>query len=405
MPYIRFSQRLLWITSAVFCLLGSLTSLPTASADSIALVEVEGKRAQLFQKQIQNVVSTHGYEVVVVSERSDASDVRASIVARVSRSKRKWNIDIEIWNGAQGDLLFETSFQARKPAALVKLLKRKLWNRIGNEIESATPDPVETPEEVEEEEEEEASENLADDTESSVVSKTTSDSPNDWPAAVNLRFGSQIYSRRFRYEGEIPQPLAAFNAPSVVALQLEAEIFPVQNYGLVLGYGFAPSFDSTVSGMSDLVFSTSSRNFRVGGIAKRSFGKWEPRAELEYGGQNFTVKGTLPLPNVRYRFVRAGGGISGEVHSRISVGLNAGYRHLLSAGEIETSAFFPKLTGSAFDASFIADVRLVSNLYLRLIGSTTAYTSSLNSETGDPMIAETATDRYRSLQVSIGYQL
>ncbi len=404
--YIRFNQRLLWTTiaAAAFCFFGSLASLPTAYADSIALVEVEGKRAKLFQKQIKNVLSKHDYEVIVVAERSDASDVQASIVARVSLSKRKWNIEIEIWNGAQGEMRFETSFQARKPAALVKILKRKLWKRIGDEVESATPDPDESAEEVEEEVET-APANLPDDTESSAVTKTTSDNPRKWPADINVTFGSQIYSRRFQYEGEMPQPLAAFSAPSVVALQLEAEIFPVQDYGLILAYGFAPSFDSKVSGMTDLVFGTSSRNFRVGGIAKRSIGSWEPRAELEYGGQNFTVKGTLPLPNVRYRFIRIGGGVTREIHPRISVGVKGGYRHLLSAGEIETSAFFPKLTGSAFDASFIVDVRLVSNLYLRLTGSTTTYSSSLNAETGDPMIAETANDRYRALQVSIGYKL
>lgn len=406
MIHFKINLRPLSLASLALVLLCSLLRSRTASADgNIALVEVRGKRSALLQKQIERVLVAEGYEIVIVADRDEAGNVLASVVSTVRKTKKKWELTVEVWNGAQGNMQMSTVFRARRPAALAKSVKQKLWNRIGSAVESATPDTVEEPVEEPELDETDSPSETASTTSDKVDITAGADKAKPLSIDATFRLHTQIYSRQFRYQGPMPQALAEFSASTVVAFHLEAEVFPLPNYGVLLSYGYAPSFGSDVSGMSDISFDTSSREFRVAAIAMRTYGIFEPRGHLEYGGQNFTVKGALPLPNVKYRYLRIGAALHAELSSQLSVGATAGFRSLLSTGELESSNYFPELSGSALDASLFVDFQVVPQWHLRASATTTNYTASLNTQPGDTLVAESAKDRYRSLQFTVGYEL
>ncbi len=127
----------------------------------------------------------------------------------------------------------------------------------------------------------------------------------------------------------------------------------------------------------------------------------------DYGGHNFTIKSPSAqrpeIPNVRFRYVRAGVGASVDLTSRIGVHVEGGYRYILSAGEIETAMYFPKLDAAAVDSRLALRIGIASGIQVELAGTLERFFFSMNPNPGDPMVAGGATDQYLGGQLSLRY--
>jgi hypothetical protein len=108
-----------------------------------------------------------------------------------------------------------------------------------------------------------------------------------------------------------------------------------------------------------------------------------------------------PVPSVRYQYLRAGGIVQLNATSYLTLYLSAGYRHVLSVGEIASEQYFPHATATALDGSVAVAVRLLRGLELRIAADARRYDLQLRSQPSDVRMARAAIDDYVGGTVSL----
>jgi hypothetical protein len=118
---------------------------------------------------------------------------------------------------------------------------------------------------------------------------------------------------------------------------------------------------------------------------------------VTYGEQRFSVDDDPAmelLPDVTYRFARAGASFAMPLARRFSLLVTGGYRHLLGMGGMTDATWFPRATGAGIDVAAGVAFHVTSWLDLHARLDTRRYFFAMNPEVGDPWIAGGATDDY-----------
>jgi hypothetical protein len=118
---------------------------------------------------------------------------------------------------------------------------------------------------------------------------------------------------------------------------------------------------------------------------------------VTYGEQRFSVDDDPAmelLPDVTYRFARAGASFAMPLARRFSLLVTGGYRHLLGMGGMTDATWFPRATGAGIDVAAGVALHVTSWLDLHARLDTRRYFFAMNPEVGDPWIAGGATDDY-----------
>jgi hypothetical protein len=119
---------------------------------------------------------------------------------------------------------------------------------------------------------------------------------------------------------------------------------------------------------------------------------------VAYGEHRFAVGDEmLPaelVPDVTYRFGRAGLSVAVPLSPRLELTVGGGWRQLLSMGELEGSTWFPRATGNGLDACAGITLRVTSWLAFHARVDLRRYFFAMNPEPGDTWIAGGATDQY-----------
>jgi hypothetical protein len=116
-----------------------------------------------------------------------------------------------------------------------------------------------------------------------------------------------------------------------------------------------------------------------------------------YGEQRFSIDDDPMMelvPDVTYRFARAGLAMSIPLAPRFTLLATGGYRYLLGMGGLTRAAWFPRATGAGLDISAGVAFHVTGWLDLQARIDARRYFFAMNPEVGDPWIAGGATDDY-----------
>ncbi len=387
--------------------------------DVIELVRLEGRQSAVIQKSIRQSLRSKGYKVPLVDARGDEPDAIASVTADVSKVKRGWVLNIQIWSGDGDEAIMKTSFKARRPKILPRLVRRMLWKRSKQALALAAESPSTEPDSFEDEEtagDDEPAQPIADreqvrdDGPTEIASSSSSkEGRSIYMAGASVSLGPRIFRREFGYKDDIFKSLDTYEAPGAAALVLEAEYNFTDAIGITGRYVNTPKFNSNLDGNTENYSQTTSMSFELGGRYSIPIGKHAFEVSTAYGGHNFTIKsatGPKPaIPNVRFRYLRAGAGTEVGIAPSLKLRAEAGYRYILSAGEIESPAYFPKLDVAAVDARVSLRIALWSAWQVELATTMQRFFFSMNSSPGDTMVAGGAIDQYLGGQLLLRYSL
>lgn len=217
---------------------------------------------------------------------------------------------------------------------------------------------------------------------------------------VTVRLAERPFWRRLRYRDNLDESLRPSDL-TANAIAIDATIRPLR---ALTGFGvtahFERAFGVNGSRTSDgMGYGTTSQalglDARIGGRV----GRIDAAAVVGVGEQRFTIDdegmtGGELLPDVIYRYVRAGADVTVALAPRWELGVSGGYRYLVSMGDLDDVAWFPRAEGAGIDAT--ASITFLATPWLGIYAALDMrrYFFTMNPEVGDPWIAGGAIDQY-----------
>jgi hypothetical protein len=399
--------RLLLCALALFFALAPSASV--YAEETVAIVKFEGPQSTAVQEKVSEILRKKGFEVVVIGDRAETpEEASLTLTATISKKKKRFLLALALWKPGEEEALKRTQFKARKAKGLPALVRKNFWKRLRQPFVALTK--ADASAQGGEQDAQQPKELASKESDVVVKKKAASHaaiSSGGGRFEASVAVGPRIVNRRFSYKSDIFQALTTFQVPAMAAMAVDAESY-YSHFGVAGSFFYVPEFNSAVNGNSADPFPTTSMSFIAGARYRHTLAGITAHLALDYGGHNFTIKGESvekpPIPNVRYRFVRAGGGARVELVPRLRAALEGGYRHVLSAGEIASDAYFPRLGVAAFDAKAALSVTVYGTWQVELAGTLERYFFSMNPEPGDAMVAGGAADQYLGGQLLLKYE-
>jgi hypothetical protein len=237
---------------------------------------------------------------------------------------------------------------------------------------------------------------------------------------LELAAGARGFSRSLTYNDQVTSGLRQYQLALGPAVVVDVAFYPLAlavtgpaaNIGLVAEIEQAVATSSQLATDSTFpngaTFPTSMHQF-AGGIRYRiPIGASQIGAAAGFGEHAFWFTGAerdqLDIPNMIYRFVRAGLDARLAVTPDFSIGAGAGYRHVLNqGGPIRTD--FPHLTVAGVDVDVRAAYAFTRTIEARLQADLRRYFYDMRSIRGDARIAGGAVDQYLSVAVLLALTL
>lgn len=333
------------------------------------------------------------------AELAREHQLNAVIVLSVPKRNRARAV---VHDGATGAELarHEVRVSAR---LLARRMAAQLWSKVGTKILSARapapppPEPPPPPPEV------------------AAAPPAATPRPRDDAARVTAtarvrrsthaapRFALAVeerpFWRRLRYNDDLERRLRPFDLVAN-AVAVSARVRPVSTArGLSLVARGERAIGLHGSRTSDgMELPTTSSEWSLGAGYDLGLGPVRAGLQLAYGEHRFHVgdpaMGAELVPDVSYRWARAGVTYEHRLDRRWTLAVAGGWRHLLSLGGLATSAWFPRATGGGLDAGAGLSLQLTSWLAVHARLDVRRYFFAMNPEPGDPWIAGGAIDQY-----------
>jgi hypothetical protein len=235
--------------------------------------------------------------------------------------------------------------------------------------------------------------------------------------AVDVGVGVGVLTRSLSYNNDMSGD-PSYSLPRGPAAGFAADVFP----GALMGMsGFVPRLGLTVA-LNSLIPGTVTTNppngpgkyttrglaWSVGVKARLFSGVY---ATVAYGDRAFglTASGGAQsslVPMTDYRYARIGAGGRWRLTPDFSVMANLGYLKALGYGDIGKTAFFPKVSGAAFEAGAAAGYKIGSKLEARLGVDFQRFGLAFNVPYSSPppaKVAGGAIDQYVSIWLGVAY--
>jgi hypothetical protein len=235
--------------------------------------------------------------------------------------------------------------------------------------------------------------------------------------AVDVGVGVGVLTRSLSYNNDQSGD-PSYSLPRGPAAGFAADVFP----GALMGMsGFVPRLGLSVA-LNSLIPGTVTTNPPTGpgkystrglawsvGLKARLFSGIY--ATVAYGDRAFglTASGGAMaslVPMTDYRYARIGAGGRWRLTSDFSVMANLGYLKALGYGDIAKPAFFPKISGAAFEAGAAAGYKIGSKLEARLGVDFQRFGLAFNVPYSSPppgRVAGGAIDQYVSIWLGVAY--
>jgi len=246
-------------------------------------------------------------------------------------------------------------------------------------------------------------------------SSSSTESRREGAILLDASLGAASLLRLLRYSDDLFGALREYTLPASALGALHVEAWPAARRGGALSHlGLTASAEQSFllkSGPKNgPSFSTNSQRITLGLAGRLPVRSAELTLSAAYGWQDFSIGGEddparPDIPNVTYRFLRAGAGLRMEVKPRLAVLASAAYLHVLDSGHIATSDYFPRLTVAGVEAGAGAAWQFSAPWEVRAGVDYRRYFFSMHPEPGDPFIAGGALDHYVVATLALGLRL
>lgn len=367
----------------------------------------------------------------IVGEADAAAIVRVAVV----RGKKKWTAVITAVQAADGKKIGKYEVKAKK-GKLAGAAAAKAWPKLGKALKKAKkqrdeeapvaavePEPERKPEpepepdpEREPEPDPRSKRTAAADTEDGITASVrperargARESKTAW---LELSAEGRPFLRTLRYNDDIMGALRDYDLAAPAAA-VTATVRPMPRGGLgflslhgevelAVGVNGSRTSDGTE-------YKTSSSEWTAGLRGDFPIAGWHWTIDAAYGEHRFAVEDnemTTPLvPDTTYRWARGGLGVRIPVGAKLAVAAGGGYRHLLDMGDLESDAWFPRVTGSGIDAELGVAWRAAGPVTLDLRGDVRRYFFAMNPEVGDALVVGGAVDQYVAIIAGVTVSL
>jgi hypothetical protein len=230
---------------------------------------------------------------------------------------------------------------------------------------------------------------------------------------LRLTLGIGTPMRGLRYSDALSEGLTNYSAPASALIDAAAVSYPLQavtsRWPSRIGLDAAAQGALGGSQRDDAGYTYKSRYnaFRFGVRARLPVGSHFVHAFTGYAllrgsvdTQSDAPRGT---PNVDYRALRSGLGAELNVTRGISVGLDAAWWSMLSAGEI--GQWFPRATVNGLELALQASYALTQHCFARLASSYRRFAFDFHARPGDERVAGGATDQTLAVTAGMGVSL
>ncbi|MFN0063831.1 MAG: hypothetical protein ACKVPX_15100 [Myxococcaceae bacterium] len=236
------------------------------------------------------------------------------------------------------------------------------------------------------------------------------------PSPLEVSVGVRGFSRRLAVADVPTQPFPRYRlglGPSVVA---EVDWFPgahfsqgwVAHLGLTLGIETGFALRSTVG---ETVYPTDAQAFHVGVKGRIPLGSVQILPAFVYATRSFNFLPSLnrfepaPVPDVAYRGPRATLDFHWVLVERFAVRVGGGFQAIPVAGELGSSAFFPRLKGNLVDAQVGLFVGLLPGWWLRGAVNFSHIFLWTHAEAGDRFSGESGLDQSWGASLALVFRL
>jgi len=234
--------------------------------------------------------------------------------------------------------------------------------------------------------------------------------------ALHLTAGLRLLNRAFDYRDDQRGGLYPYDLLVGPALFLAVEWYPGAHAtnGLLAHFGVAGEISQSIlivsDGEGDVRYPTSETEWLAGLRFRHALGASLLTFDLAYGGHAYAVERdhprdpSPPVPSVSYAFVRVGLGARIGLGPLTIVG-GAGWRPVLSAGEIDETQHFPGTTAQGLDASLGLAVPISHRLEIVAAADLRLYVLDFNPPASEPAPVGGALDRHLRATVGVRWTM
>lgn len=304
-----------------------------------------------------------------------------------------------VYQGSDGVELGRTEVKAAR-FLVGKKLAPEVMAKLGDKLAKATAPAIDASVAAVETEPSSSSSSAAGIASASTTGVTASVSrPQRAHRAIVISVEERPFWRRLRYNDDLddrlrPSDLVA-NAVGVGAswrpLQILRNVSIVGRGELAVGVNGSRTSDGTA-------YSTSSSEWNLGIGFDVAIASARVGVVATYGEQRFSLDDEAQMmeliPDVTYRFARAGLVVGVPLASRWDLSVTSGWRQLFGMGGMTEAMWFPRASGAGIDGSAGIAFHVTPWLAVQARVDLRRYFFAMNPEPGDPWIAGGATDQY-----------
>ena len=348
--------------------------------------------------------------------------VSGLIEGDVLREDGVWSAYVRLVDGRSATVISQHFYDASTSAVLAKVVQRSIASDFRKDIRklgvaapaavTVAPVTAVAPAPIEKAAKEDKAK----------VKYKTKRSKEDRPAAVDIEVDFRLVHRNFGYNDALPDErgdLRDYTLDIGPGVGMKFQYFPGAHFTAGAGAQFGIdfewerlfNFDSTRD--DGVKFPTESQQFLVGLRWRYPTGRWEPTVVLDYGVHTFRfgvsgppVPDTAGIPNVKYEFVRLGGGFRVGIgkEERFIIATNIAFRGVFNAGSIATSLWFPEAKVNGMDAMLMLGYALPKGFEIRIGFDYRRYWFDLNPAPDATWVAGGALDQYLGFSIGVAWR-
>lgn len=231
------------------------------------------------------------------------------------------------------------------------------------------------------------------------------------PPRIRVAVAGQPFWRRLRYNDDLRDVTRSYDL-AANAIGVELAVRPLSGQpGLSLFATGLLAVGVNGSRTSDgTEYATGASEWSAGAGYAGQLGAVQLGARAGYGEHRVRIAddpapGAELIPDVAYRFARAGLDARAALAPRWHLVAAAGGRYLLATGDLTGADWFPRATGHGVDGALGAGYALARRVSLHARAEVRHYFFAMNPEPGDPMIVGGATDTYLGASVGAAVEL
>jgi hypothetical protein len=231
---------------------------------------------------------------------------------------------------------------------------------------------------------------------------------------LDLSVGGNAFSRSLTYHQQLTPTLREYQPRLLGGAVLALQYYPgaqfsqgfVSNIALEVNIEQAFGIQSRTPDGTN--YATAIHDYNGGVRVRVPLDSMTPFLSVGYGDQAYKLSGAnraaLVLPDVEYKYVRAVVGAQVPLSSGVSVAASAGYRYVMSAGDIKTT-YFKQLNVGGFEADLYVGYALTSMVEARIGFDYRRYFYTMHSKMNDPFVVGGAIDQTYAGSLSLAITL